>query len=63
MRAKVADRGDRGPEAAPERLGGGGAAQILVAARANRFGDDLQLAVFGLKLEHRLGADRGLVDH
>ena len=54
----VVERGDRGAEAAAERFAAGAAAQVVVAARPGRLGDDLQLARVGLQLEHRL-ARRG----
>ncbi len=50
---EVADRGHRGAEASAERLAARRAAEVVVAAAgALGFGDDLQLARAGAKLEH-----------
>ena len=56
----VVERGDRGAEAAAERLASRAAAEVVVAARAGRLGDDLQLARVRLQLEHRLAAEVAL---
>src|SRR5439155_3987006 len=49
---EVADRCDGGAAAAAEWFAAGGSAEVRVAARAGRLGDDLDLAVRGLELEH-----------
>jgi hypothetical protein len=52
---KVADRGNPRAKGFADRFAGGGAAEVVVAAAgARRLGDDLQLAGFGLQLEHGL---------
>src|SRR5919201_4351100 len=53
----VVERGDRGAQAAPERLKAGPATKVLVAAGAGRLGHDLELAGIGLQLEHRLAGE------
>ena len=47
----VAERGDRWPKAGAERLAARRAAQVVVAARARRLGDDLELAGVGGELD------------
>lgn len=42
---EVTDRGDRGSDAAPERLAVGGAAEVVVTAGPRRLGDELELPV------------------
>jgi hypothetical protein len=52
----VADRGDRGADAAAERFAAGSAPEVVVASGAGWFGDELQVARAGPQLEYRLSA-------
>src|ERR671931_1321663 len=59
---EIADRGDGGPDTAPEWLTRRGAAQIVVSARAQGLRNDLQLPMLRRQLKHGLGCNRALVE-